>query len=581
MYIKKVHIKDFRAFSNSEDDTIINLGKNITCIAGHNGIGKSTILAILSNCGELKVRDGKHLNGLPFRGEYSQIIKGDERFDTTGKKCEIFFDDLPRIDNNNPYLPELSFRATFQGKTSNKISYTQKEILFEDPETGLEYTEIYYKKIEEQIRKIRYRLLPIRTEQRPTEKKLNWPTYYLGLSRLFPVGETDEMVENTIDESVLTQVKDIHKSILSSTDTPINGSHVQYSNDINKSGFGIETENYGGLANSSGQDNLGQILLTIFSFEKLKNTLGNSYNGGIFLIDEIDATLHPSAQNKLFDFLKTKSIELNLQIVFTTHSLSLMEHITRMNQLTEHNPTIKLIYLTNSHAKIEVETNPTYLFIKNDMLLTYSGVENNITVPVMTEDKTARWFLNKILETSSENFKFQMLEVSFGWEQILALIVNDFYYYRNQINILDPELNLPENAKHVQAKLSGSRFKFKAETTKNTSLVLALPGDKPIEQLLWEYLESLEANHTFYLDRRSTELQLTKRAVFSQGPRENTNYTSVPYPKAIKRWADDNYIILDIVFDFWAKENEVAIQIFIDDLKQEYNKIVSNKKSVS
>ena len=81
-----------------------------------------------------------------------------------------------------------------------------------------------------------------------------------------------------------------------------------------KNGTGIETETYSYLANSSGQDNLGQILLAIFSFKNLKATL-KSYSGGILLIDEIDATLHPAAQFKLLDFMKKMSKELDLQIV--------------------------------------------------------------------------------------------------------------------------------------------------------------------------------------------------------------------------------------------------------------------------
>lgn len=47
---KSLIINDFRQFKNME----ISLGKRLTVIAGRNSTGKSTILGILANSGELK-----------------------------------------------------------------------------------------------------------------------------------------------------------------------------------------------------------------------------------------------------------------------------------------------------------------------------------------------------------------------------------------------------------------------------------------------------------------------------------------------------------------------------------------------
>ena len=46
-----------------------------------------------------------------------------------------------------------------------------------------------------------------------------------------------------------------------------------------------------------------------------------------FLIDELDATMHPAAQIRLLNVLYEEAKLLNLQIVFTTHSLSLNKRI--------------------------------------------------------------------------------------------------------------------------------------------------------------------------------------------------------------------------------------------------------------
>lgn len=43
----------------------------------------------------------------------------------------------------------------------------------------------------------------------------------------------------------------------------------------------MKTDDYGHLGNSAGQDNLGQIISAILSFNKLKSELSESYGGGI------------------------------------------------------------------------------------------------------------------------------------------------------------------------------------------------------------------------------------------------------------------------------------------------------------
>lgn len=69
---------------------------------------------------------------------------------------------------------------------------------------------------------------------------------------------------------------------------------------------------------SVGQDNIGYIVSALVDFYLHKQRTEN-YNGGILCIDEIDASLHPNAQLRLFDLLDRLSEELELQIFVTTH----------------------------------------------------------------------------------------------------------------------------------------------------------------------------------------------------------------------------------------------------------------------
>lgn len=560
MYISKLKIKNFRAFSEEDDKEYeFELGSNITCIAGHNGIGKSTLLAMLGNCGELKPSTGKHLNGTSFRGEYSTIIKGDKDFDSPGEKCTITFADLPTFQNvDNPYIEELSFRATFQTAKKNITSYSLDST-----------TEQFNQEVNEKSYS-RYRLIPMKTETRNTEKKIEWPSFYLGLSRLYPIGEADDIKSKDVDETLLTNLSRDHSMILSSPAEYDSASTVNISDTTKKKGFGVNTKNYSAIANSSGQDNVGQILLTIYSFEKLKQSMGESYTGGIFLIDEIDATLHPSAQNKLFDYLYKKSKELKLQIVFTTHSISLLQHILTTHRLKSQNTSISLLYLTNARGTIEKNHNPTYRFIQNDLLSTYSGVNKEIAIPIMTEDDAARWFLTNFFLLTPTPYKYRFISTSFGWEQITNLVSGDYDYYKNQITILDPDIKQAENKEKIKHSLRGTRFKFEEEASEYTTEILSLPGTEPIEKIIWDYLSNLEDNNKLFFDEEIEEAGITKRSLIENGPEVYPGNRGLPQ---IKKWFEDHEWLADVTIKYWFEDNIEAVNLFEASFNSEYNKI--------
>ncbi|MEM7928017.1 AAA family ATPase, partial [Morganella morganii] len=77
---------------------------------------------------------------------------------------------------------------------------------------------------------------------------------------------------------------------------------------------------------SVGEDNIGQIVQALFSFRKLKLEYAD-YHGGLLLIDEADAGLFPAAQKRLIEVLENECKKYNLQVVFTTHSPTLIEVI--------------------------------------------------------------------------------------------------------------------------------------------------------------------------------------------------------------------------------------------------------------
>ena len=412
----------------------------------------------------------------------------------------------------------------------------------------------------------------MKTAERQTESKLEWPTYHLGLSRLFPVGESDSPKDsNTPSEgSVKEELLKVHKEILFSNSEYEDFSSISVSEFSHKTGTGIITAKYSALMNSSGQDNLGQIILAVLSFKLLKEK-NEDYIGGILLIDEIDATLHPAAQNKLIDYLVDQSKKLNLQIVFTTHSLSLLEHIIRNQDLTKGpQKDIELIYLLNKRGKLEVKENPNKIFLHNDLMEAYSGYHvSSKKIVVLTEDDVAIWFLQQILEYTfpTEVFHLNFLNMHVGWTEIIKLIKSDFSYYKNHLIFLDPDINKIKNKQQLVKAIQGTAYKLEEKS----SNILLLPGDTYIEELFYNYLTNIPESHNFFYDKEIENMALFAQTI-RDGGIDSQHYIKLSTPKAKhKEWFSNNKHICKIAFNYWAKDNEELVSTFANMFKSSYD----------
>jgi len=543
MWIKSVEIRDFRAF---QEGIKLELSKNINCISGHNGIGKSTILAVLSNCGELKKDDATHINGSLFRGEFSDIIVGDREYDTTGDKATLIFEDIPKtnakINDRCVFVKELQFRALFQND--------------------------------------RYRLLPKKIPGiRETESKLKWPTYYLGLSRLYPVGEAKTNSRKNIPAQYADELVNLHKNILSLDF----GDNLQARSigikEITKLKTGFKSNQYSDTANSSGQDNVGQIILSVLSFKYLRENQPDSYNGGILLIDELDATLHPAAQRKLFDYLYEQSVDLNLQIVFTTHSLSLLEYITLKRQKEKSKSKINVSYLTRKSDGIHEKINPPKAFFVNDLNDTYTGaVKKNNRVKVLTEDSVARWFLKELFDFKNYNPSIDLLDINISWSHIINLMVSDIEVFKNYITVLDPDINNPVNFAVLKKMTTG----YPLTIDEQTSNILILPGLSPeypnIEEMFWNYIEKIPDTHDFFDDPIISDHNWTKRLILRDGV-NSENYSQFASKEKYKHWFNDNKYFIEILMKYWVNDNDEVITTFVKKFKSTFGKISNNINS--
>lgn len=571
MYIEKLQIKNFRSFG---EEVEIPLVRGINCIAGYNGTGKSTILAVLGNCGELKKGQGRHINGQQFRGEYSDIIKYDASSDTPGVKAKLHFNakNGERIDP--PY--SLEFRATVQTHQSKVTKYRESE----------QNSELYEKVQNEQETK-RYRLLPVKTPDRNTESKITWPVYYLGLSRLYPVGESQHVVQKKakLDDSVEREFAEVYSQILGIEDL-LEGTDLLRLSDVpKKSGAGVRTAKYGPLSNSAGQDNLAQILLTFLSFKKLKEEQGEAYRGGLVLIDELEATLHPFAQIRLYREMKRWCKEFDLQVVFTTHSLDLLREIYSLESLTKKNDFVSVLYLTRSRGALEVEQAPALSRIVGDLRAKLAGAEEPIEVPILVEDSVAEMVVRKILNRSDRRFKLRFSGASLGAFEIAKLCSAYSTFFIDGLVVLDPDMGTVDKRAKLKRSFS-SQFVVEGQTSGSVGLgkrrrVLFLPGSEPIETQCWKAISVLDSAAEFYSSEAAISLGVTKASLVdefrSQLGRADDELCF--HKNWFEKLAESG--VAEMVVEEWMDQNADEVTDFLRDFSNEYDRVLGDRNLVS
>jgi len=519
MFISELYIERFRLFKK----ITIKLGKDITAIAGFNATGKSTVLGLLGHCGELKSRKFKPLL-YTFKAELGEILKFsqpyDEKIADLGK--------ITFVDNKDPCPSQLLYRAFWQKYSGG----------------------------------LRYRIIPKKTAEWGSSGKIEWPTLYLGLGRLYPVGESLKVAKTNLSAKLsgedMNYVINNMKDILNIRDDSKDFTIASISETNKKKGVGFNTDTYNYLCNSAGQDNLGQLLMAILSFKKLKAQMDSNWHGGLLVVDELDAALHPLAQNKLVDFLYHQAEEIGLQIVFTTHSLGLLEYIctkTNHNSATDIN-NYELMSLTNANGPVEVTQNPPFDSIYKELMAIYCTPSSR-RISVFSEDDEARFFIKKLLEKYS--IRFKLLEVSFGRDQLLKTLTDDFINFSQYIYILDGDVPDADIQAWIQ-KIAPAKV----------GCILRLPGDKRPEQVIWEYLDRLPQDHPF-LKWGGRQMGYSKRSITENGPFSNKYSGADKDRNKFKMWFNANKQLVNDVYQFWYDDNLQSVQKFVNEFVEAYN----------
>lgn len=574
----------------------IEISPRITVIAGHNGIGKSTILGLIANGSELKSQktlldksfraDFSEIFFLDYNGDYKHRLPNSSRAILTyrelgneiKKECEVTGSQKVII-NKKQFKP---FMAAVDEKTlTEKQKAALDEQKIKNPNENFLY--VY-----------RMRVIP-RTNTKLSETddnyleennlagaaKVELPTIYLGMSRISPIGEFDPahvtLKSKNLDSEIVSYIYELFNSVIKFTSSS-EALHSHSFGNNNKQSL-VPTFNYSSLNISLGQDSLSSIVTAFASFYNLKRELGSEYKGGILIIDEVEAGFHPKAQLKLMEVIQKQARKLQLQVIVTSHSLTIMKFILDYNdKISESARLDSVIYLMDTKMP-KVMNCPTYTAIKSDMLLTkHEFLDDKEFVKVYFEDDEAMYFFKKILSFKNigdgENTfgaKLKPISLKIGCEILIKLAKSDSYF-KTAVLIADNDVaSQSSNRKVITEYKNFCILPASKQTNDNTP-----PKERTPEFYIYDFLlkklHNMISNTSFWdsMGRYTTD--------YFEEHILNLNVSDLTDREIMKKWFNDNIAFFDRmnILEKWCEENIEQVDDFIDHLNRAVNEAYQN-----
>lgn len=499
MKLEKLIIKNFRHI----EDQVIEFGSKITVITGQNGTGKSSLLGWIAQACDFKEKI-KTINGGFFNTKYSEIF----RF------CK---------DND----------------------YTKEYVV------SLQYAEVKNLEKEEKIKTMNTRYVA-KTEKGEERYRvdfdgrgvaINFPVIYLGLKRLIPLATEKKITleEIELDTSEKKLFSKLSKDILILLDNTIESERIK---STNKDILVMKTAKYGHLGNSAGQDNIGQIISALLSFKRLKKEQGENYFGGILLIDEIDATLYAGSQIHLIKTLLRVAEDDNLQIIFTTHSLEILEYLS--DSVGEET---KINFLESRNGMIKNKLNPSIKLLKNK-IKTQIGEEDKIKkIEVICEDDvTEAWCKNLINGTDYKKY-LNIKKGPFGGGTLSTMAESKHPIFKEFLFILDGD------------------YRVKYDNKTLPSRTILLPGTMSPEVIFYYFINNLSDDDDFWVE--GDNVNFSKQTCF-EAYRSNDQGTAKKWFKdaRFKKFFGKGNVRL---FNRWKKDNHESVLQFQNNFEKLIN----------
>lgn len=503
MKITKIHIEKFRGFQNEE----FELGSQLTAIAGQNGTQKSTLLGIVTQTFTLKKGDPMRVEKPLCGGNYISSFKDKFRLS-------------PFFDKPKDHEWTISFDSNIEDFTVESIKRS------DDPNVR------FWKK----------------GARKEGDGYISLPTIFLSLKRLVPAAEESAIKTNDdlLTTEELSEFKQLHNKILI-TQVPISSATAITSK--NKQSLGVSTNLYDWNQNSMGQDNLGKIILALFSFQRLKNKYPNQYKGGILAIDELDATMYPASQVELLKVLRQYASRLKLQILFTTHSMSLLramnDLVNEVNQQPQTANQVKIVYLKRVDNKIEIKQGIDFNSIQLDLNVVAEGNKRKKSkITVYTEDNETVLLTKTILKSKAGILDF--VDATLPCSSLIEFVNKKIpaFSYPHSMVILDGDVRLDIT---------------RSKKIKGAKNVLVLPGNNSPERLVADFLWNLSDADPLW---RNISNGYTKQVCFRTYPLEQINAPGEEGRQYAKRWFNDQ-------LSYWGRGGAKVLKPFCNSIKED------------
>ena len=450
--IKKISIEQYRKINNLSFD----FSQGINILSGTNGTCKTSLLHIISNSFQAVTKSCTYLQD---------------------PKCLEIISKVNSI--SNPKIESL----TKGDKQYNDPANGHQGVLF-----TVEYINRFpldFRK-HNSVKNSRYAVKP--KYQKGSGDSLPYcPVIYLGLARLFPFGEyqNEDAVEKVKKQLPLEYQQEIAHLYKNFTHINISSSAPQKMGDIKvRSDFTSDKQGVDSNTISAGEDNLFMLLTALVSLKYYFTSISSTNEiESVLLIDELDATLHPSYQIKFLDLLRKYSHEYKIQVVFTTHSLSLLEYALKKND--------NVIYLIDNITDVLKMEAPDIYKIKMFLHdLTEDDIYSSKKIPVFTEDEEARVFLNLLFDFLVET------KAEFAGVRNFFHLVNANIGAGNLTNIFEDSYLLKSTMRSV-CMLDGDQSSKRCLD----KYIMTLPGGNSPEKFIMNYaLELYDNDDSFWRD---------------------------------------------------------------------------------
>ncbi len=509
MIIKQIFIEKFRDIENLQ----LKFGSKVTFIAGSNGTSKTSLLGLIAQPFSFRERVYNEKLGK----ETPKIVHRT----LADKPFETKFSD---IHNLTDYDDILSIKYTLSLEES-------KDNVIEMPVAG---------EHRDKTAKTEKRFVAFPQEREAGKGNYKFPVIYLGLKRLYPLGEHNEKdvhIEecNNIADEYINLYNKLHRELF--VDTSINYT-LENVNTSNKSLLGGKNEKYDSNGFSAGQDNISQIITAILSFKKLKDEIGTIYKGGLLLIDEIESTLHPLIKENLVNTLYKFARDYSLQIIITTHSLDVLQ----IGMQKKYANDTEIIYLTKTRGNLEFWEKAQFEDIQEDMTAKILKKET-YKQQVLCEDDEATAFLKAILPKNIQD-RIVIISTKLGCGNLVNLANSQISKYNKFLFVLDGDQKSQKNN------------------------VICLPGKNSPEGLIHSLISNCKEDDDFFKKPKPAKQVYLKGFVElpTKGIDKNQDGIRREKLKAFFEYLkkDVNRQSWNSLFKYWISKNKKEVDDFIN-----------------